>query len=113
MGTWTHPFGREDQDMAMCIEFTDHRYGRKASRKREKLYYLGEPDQTLIDELEFREHAKFWDGSGVEYESTLPEITSKGWDLVFVLPCGKYQKNRSSECVEFIENTYIFKKNQS
>lgn len=75
------------------------------------MYYTGEPDQTLVDELQMRKQAKFSDGSGVEYESTLPEITAKGWELVFVVPCGKYH-TKGSRDMTVIENTYIFKRKQ-
>ena len=52
-----------------------------------------------------------YSGSGVEYESSLPEITAKGWDLAFVLPCGTYKTSGLRE-MTIIENTYIFKKKQ-
>ena len=97
--------------MTQFIEFTDHSYELKYCRKKGKLYYTGEPDQALVDELGLIKRTKFSDGSGVEYESTLPEITAKGWELVFVVPCGKYQ-TKGSRDMTVIENTYIFKRKQ-
>lgn len=97
--------------MYRYIEFTDHSYEHKLRQKTGMLYYIGEPEQALIEELGLRKNAKFRDGSGVEYESSLPEITAKGWDLVRVLPCALYSLRGSREKT-IIENTYIFKKKQ-
>lgn len=95
--------------MSMYIEFSDHSHELKYRQKKGLLYYIGEPDQALVEELGLRKNAKFRDGSGVEYESSLPEITAKGWKLAFVLPCGTYKTSGSREAT-IIENTYIFKK---
>ena len=97
--------------MCMYIEFSDHRHELKYCQKKGLLYYIGVPDQKLVNELGLRKNAKFRDGSGVEYESSLPEITAKGWELAFVLPCGSYTTSGLRE-ITIIENTYIFKKKQ-
>ena len=97
--------------MSIYIEFSDHSHELKYRQKKGLLYYIGEPDQALVEELGLRKNAKFRDGSGVEYESSLPEITAKGWELAFVLPCGSYTTNGLRE-MTIIENTYIFKKKQ-
>lgn len=97
--------------MSIYIEFSDHSHELKYRQKKGLLYYIGEPDQALVKELGLRKNAKFRDGSGVEYESSLPEITAKGWELAFVLPCGAYTTSGLRE-MTIIENTYIFKKKQ-
>ena len=99
--------------MSIYIEFTDHSHELKYCQKKGKLYYTGEPEQVLIDELGLRKHAKFRDGSGVEYESRLPEITAKGWDLVFVVPSETYKKKcTDSREMTVTVNSYIFRKTQ-
>ena len=95
--------------MFRYIEFTDHSHELKYSQKKGNLYYIGKPDQNLIAELELKKNAKFRDGSGEEYESSLTEITEKGWELIFVVPCGLYTTKGPRERV-IIENTYIFRK---
>ena len=94
------------------IEFSDHSRIHKTHPKRGKLFYVGTPDQDLIEELSLRKEAIYYDGSGEEYNSSLPEITAKGWDLAFVLPTGKYTKRGKFGEGTIIENTYIFKRMQ-
>ena len=97
--------------MAQYIEFTDHSHWHKDCPKRGKLYYVGEPDQALIDELGLTKVSKHRDGSGIEYESTLPEITAKAWDLVFVVPSETYKKKcTDSREITITVNSYIFRK---
>ena len=99
--------------MAQYIEFTDHSHWLKDRPKQGKLYFVGEPDQALIDELGLTKVAKHRDGSGIEYESTLPEITAKAWGLVFVVPCETYKKKcTDSREVTITVNSYIFRKMQ-
>ena len=94
------------------IEFSDCRSQSKTRKWDGALYYLGTPDQDLIEELSLRKKWKYRDGSGEEYESTLPEITAKGWDLVFVLPSAKHTRRGKFGEGTIIENTYIFKRTQ-
>lgn len=99
--------------MSMYIEFTDHSHWLKDRPKQGKLYFVGEPDQALIDELGLTKVAKHRDGSGIEYESTLPEITAKAWVLVFVVPCETYKKKcTDSREMTITVNSYIFRKMQ-
>ena len=99
--------------MARFIEFTDHSHHLKECPKRGKLYFVGEPGQELIDELGLTKVAKHRDGSGTEYESSLPEITAKSWDLVFVVPSETYKKKcTDSREMTITVNSYTFKKIQ-
>ena len=99
--------------MAMYIEFIDHSHRLKDCPKRDKLYFVGEPDQALIDELGLTKVSKHRDGSGTEYESSLPEITAKAWDLVFVVPSETYKKKCTDSREMIITvNSYIFRKTQ-
>lgn len=99
--------------MSMYIEFTDHSHWLKDRPKQGKLYFVGEPDQALIDELGLTKVAKHRDGTGSEYESSLPEITAKAWDLVFVVPTETYKKKcTDSREVTITVNSYIFRKMQ-
>ena len=99
--------------MAQYIEFTDHCHSLKDFPKRGKLYFVGEPDQALINELGLTKVAKHRDGSGIEYETTLLEITTKGWDLVFVIPTETYKKKRTDlREMTITVNSYIFKNEQ-
>ena len=94
------------------IEFTDCKSGNKRRHIPGKMYYFGTPDQELIEELGLRKHSKYYDGSGEEYELTLPEIAAKGWDLAYVLPVAKYTRRGKFGEGTIIENKYIFKKEQ-
>ena len=99
--------------MSMYIEFTDHSHWLKDRPKQGKLYFVGEPDQALIDELGLTKVAKHRDGTGSEDESSLPEITAKAWDLVFVVPTETYKKKcTDSREVTITVNSYIFRKMQ-
>ena len=44
------------------------------------LYIFRRKNISGIDELGLTKVAKHRDGSGIEYESSLPEITAKSWD---------------------------------
>ena len=94
------------------IEFTDCKSGNKRRHIPGELYYFGTPEQELIEELGLRKNSKYYDGSGEEYELTLPEIAARGWDLACVFPVAKYTQRGSKGEGTIIENKYIFKKEQ-
>jgi len=68
------------------IEFKDRLgYKREANGK---MWFVGEPSEELINELELEEHKKNYDGSGKTYCTTLSSLGEKGWEMQFVSPCG-------------------------
>ncbi len=74
-----------------------------------KLWFVGEPSEELIIELELEEHKKNRDGSRRTYCTTLLSLGEKGWELQFVSPCGIYLE-KGPNAAGPIENLYVFRK---
>ena len=89
------------------IEFKDRLgYNREANGE---MWFVGEPSEGLISELELEEHKKGYDGSGKMYCTTLSSLGEKGWELQFVSPCGIYLE-QGKKTAGPIENLYVFMK---
>lgn len=89
------------------IEFKDTlNYGKETNGK---LWFVGEPSEALINELELEEHKKYHDGSGKKYCTSLSSLGEKGWELQFVSPCGIYLE-QGKKTAGPIENLYVFMK---
>lgn len=91
------------------IEFTDMTAKNSNQRKTGKLWYVGDPSEELIKELDLTEQSKNRDGSGKIYHTTLSMLGEKGWELMFVTPCGINWAKKDSIAGP-IENSYIFRK---
>lgn len=89
------------------IEFKDRlTYGKGIDGK---MWFVGEPSEGLISELELEEHKKGYDGSGKMYCTSLSSLGEKGWELQFVSPCGIYLE-QGKKTAGPIENLYVFMK---
>lgn len=89
------------------IEFKDRLNYRMETNG--KLWFVGEPSEELISELELEEHKKYHDGSGKTYFTSLTKVGEKGWELQFVSPCGIYLE-KGPNVAGPIENLYVFRK---
>ena len=74
-----------------------------------KLWYVGEPTEELIKELELKELKRVGSTSEKNYCTTLSSLGEKGWNLQFVSPCGAYM-GKAQNVAGPIENLYIFSK---
>lgn len=74
-----------------------------------KLWFIGEPSEELINELELEEHKIGQGGSRKKYCTTLTSLGEKGWELKFVSPCGIYLE-KGANAAGPIENLYVFLK---
>ena len=76
-----------------------------------KLFFVGEPSEELINELELIEKAKCRDGSGKVFYTLLSSLGEKGWELQFVSPCGIYL-DHARNIAGPIESLYVFRKEE-
>ena len=67
-------------------EFIDN--GRGKAPKNGEIYYVGTPTEELIEELGLEVRARYYDGSGHLYVTTIQRMGELGWELKFVNPCG-------------------------
>ena len=92
------------------LKFVDanERYGAKS----EQIELVGEASTELIKEIGLEHQSKYHDGSGDRYLTTVGQLGLKGWELVFVTPCGININKGSSGEAGPILNSYIFKKDE-
>ena len=84
----------------------------RAGAKSEEIQLVGEVDDKLIEELNLEHRANNHYGSGDKYITTISQLGLRGWELVFVTPCGIYINKGTSGEAGPILNSYIFKKDE-
>ena len=83
------------------VEFTDGNF--YSIGKTGKLYIVSQNPEFYIEEFELIEETS---RGRKTYYTTLEKIGNRGWELVFVTPCGNLRENGG----EMLQNAYVFKK---
>jgi hypothetical protein len=83
------------------VEFIDGTF--YSIGKTGKLHIVSKNPESYIGEFELIEETS---REGKRYYTTLEKIGEKGWELIFVTPCGNLRENGG----EMLQNAYIFKK---